>query len=319
MSLKDDNRQFAAKSSLAYPLALSATLLWSTVATAFKIALRGFSPIQLLFYASLTSLILLAAVNIIRFRGNPFKGVGRRDITTSILSGVLNPFLYYLILFKAYDLLPAQEAQPLNYTWPVALTLISIPILKRNPGWRGLGGMIVSFSGVMLISTRGDPLSFRLSNPLGDALALGSGLVWASYWILNMKRGGDTPQNLMMNFLLGFPLVCAAAAISGGFTFLPFPSLAASLYSGAFEMGFTFLLWNYALNLAKDLSRVSNIAYLSPFLSLLFIRFVLRERIMWSSIVGLILIVGGILIQNLPRPSRRSSPNASLDRPPARR
>ena len=34
-------------------------------------------------------------------------------------SGFLNPFLYYIILFKAYSLLPAQEALSLNYTWPL--------------------------------------------------------------------------------------------------------------------------------------------------------------------------------------------------------
>ena len=40
--------------------------------------------------------------------------------------GFLNPFLYYVVLFKAYDLLPAQEAQPLNYTWAITLAILFV-------------------------------------------------------------------------------------------------------------------------------------------------------------------------------------------------
>ena len=289
------------RSSLPYLLAFIAAMFWSTVATAFKLALKGFSPIQLLLYASLTSLLTLLIFNAIRFKGNPFVGIGRSGIVLSAISGILNPFLYYMVLFKAYDLLLAQEAQPLNYTWPIALTLISIPIRKRSPSLWGLSGMAISFSGVMFISTRGNPLSFRLSDPLGDSLALGSGLIWAVYWNVNAGREGDIAQNLMMNFIFGLPPLLLTAVITGNLSPLPLSSLAASIYSGIFEMGITFLVWNHALNSAKDVSRVSNIAYLSPFFSLIFISLILRERILWSSIVGLSLIVGGILVQNLRR------------------
>ncbi|NJK98814.1 MAG: EamA family transporter, partial [Bacteroidales bacterium] len=46
--------------------------------------------------------------------------------------GFLNPLLYYLVLFKAYSLLPAQIAQPLNYTWPLILVILSIIFLSKN-------------------------------------------------------------------------------------------------------------------------------------------------------------------------------------------
>lgn len=282
-------------------MAFIAAMFWSTVATAFKLALRGFSPVQLLLYASLTSLLTLLIFNVIRFKGNPFVGIGRSGMVLSAISGFLNPFLYYMVLFKAYDLLLAQEAQPLNYTWPIALSLIYIPIRRRVPSLWGLMGMLVSFSGVMFISTKGNLLSFRLSNPLGDSLALGSGLIWATYWSVNAGRKGEIGQNLMMNFIFGLPPLLLTAVITDNLSPFPLSSLAASIYSGIFEMGVTFLVWNHALNLARDISRVSNIAYLSPFFSLILIGLILHERILWSSIVGLSLIVGGILVQNVRR------------------
>jgi drug/metabolite transporter (DMT)-like permease len=70
-----------------------------------------------------------------------------------------------------------------------------------------------------------------------------------------------------------------------------------ALYIGAFEMGITFLLWQTALSLSKNITRTSNLIYLMPFISLLFIQGVLNERIEITTIPGLILIIGGVLLQ----------------------
>ena len=43
-------------------LALVAVLLWSTVATAFKLALKEFTPFQLIFVASVVSLLFFMCV-----------------------------------------------------------------------------------------------------------------------------------------------------------------------------------------------------------------------------------------------------------------
>ena len=61
--------------------------------------------------------------------------------------GFLNPFLYYLVLFEAYDRLPAQEAQPLNYMWPIVVVILSAPLLKQPIGRVSLAGIAVSFFG----------------------------------------------------------------------------------------------------------------------------------------------------------------------------
>jgi drug/metabolite transporter (DMT)-like permease len=48
--------------TLAYKYALVSVFLWSTVATAFKIALSYLSALELLFYASLSSLLILGVI-----------------------------------------------------------------------------------------------------------------------------------------------------------------------------------------------------------------------------------------------------------------
>ena len=66
---------------------------------------------------------------------------------------------------------------------------------------------------------------------------------------------------------------------------------------GLFEMGITFFTWIKALEYAENTAKVSNLIYLAPFLSLIFIALVLGERVLPATIGGLLLIVTGIVIQ----------------------
>ena len=116
----------------AYLFALSAVLLWSTVATAFKISLRHLDVFQLLLVASVMATLCLLLIVLVTGRIRLLANQGIRDYLRLACLGILNPFCYYLVLFKAYDLLPAQVAQALNYTWAITLMLLSVPILKHR-------------------------------------------------------------------------------------------------------------------------------------------------------------------------------------------
>jgi drug/metabolite transporter (DMT)-like permease len=64
-----------------------------------------------------------------------------------------------------------------------------------------------------------------------------------------------------------------------------------------FEMGIAFVLWSYAMKKAENTAKVSNLIFISPFLSLVFIWFILGERILPSTYVGLVLIMAGLWLQ----------------------
>ncbi len=283
----------------AYLLGLAAVLLWSTVASAFKISLRYLDPLQLLLYATAASTILLAAILTCRGRLGAILSCTRRDFATSILLGFLNPFLYYLVLFEAYDLLPAQEAQPLNYTWALTLAILSIPLLKQKLRRADLAGGLICYSGVLVIATRGDLLSFRFSDPLGVGLALGSTVIWALYWIYNTRDKLDPVLRLFLNFLFSMPFVMAACLLFSEISVTDSRGYLGAAYVGLFEMGLTFVLWLSALRLSASTARIANLIFLSPFLSLLFIHLFVGEEIVPSTLVGLALIMGGLLVQRL--------------------
>jgi drug/metabolite transporter (DMT)-like permease len=74
---------------------------------------------------------------------------------------------------------------------------------------------------------------------------------------------------------------------------------------GVFEMGLVFALWLSALRLTSSASRIGNLVFLSPFLSLFFIRAFVGETILPSTWIGLGLIVTGLAVQQVFRPRPR--------------
>jgi len=71
-----------------------------------------------------------------------------------------------------------------------------------------------------------------------------------------------------------------------------------AVYIGLFEMGITFLFWLKALQAAPTTDKVSNLVYIAPFLSLVFVHFILHEPVYYTTPVGLLFIISGIWYQN---------------------
>jgi drug/metabolite transporter (DMT)-like permease len=281
----------------AYMFALLAVLFWSTAASAFKLTLRHIDFIQITFIATLTS--CLALFMVILFQGN-LSMLGRttgQQLVRSALLGLLNPFLYYIVLLKAYSLLPAQVAQPLNFTWPLMLVILSIPLLNQKIPVKSILAMIVSFSGVYLISSQGAPFSPGFSDPAGVILALGSSVLWALFWIYNVSDTRNEVVKLFLCFLFAsFYITFAMAFVPGSWSF-NLPGIAGGVYIGLFEMGFTFVFWLKALQYAVSSDKVSNLIYITPFFSLMVISLIVGEQIYFTTFGGLVLIVAGIMLQ----------------------
>lgn len=285
----------------AYLFGLAAVLCWSTVATAFKLSLRYLDPIQLLLYSCLASIVVLALVLGAQGRFGLLFSYSRREYLQSLGLGLLNPLLYYLILLKAYDLLPAQEAQALNYTWALTLALLAVPLLKQRLGAREIAAGLVCYSGVLVISTRGDLAGFHFSNPLGVALALGSTVIWALYWIFNTRDRRDPVAGLLLNFLFALPFILLACLLFSDPRVSEVRGLLGALYVGVFEMGISYVLWLLALKRSANAARIGNLIFISPVFSLVFIHLLVGEEILPSTLVGLGLILAGLVIQKLGR------------------
>jgi len=277
--------------------ALCAVFIWSTVASAFKISLRYLEPIQLLLYAGAFATVVLGIFLIRQGKLHQIFRCSKQQYRTSLLLGILNPFLYYLVLLKAYDLLPAQQAQPLNYTWAITLTLLSIPLLKQRISRYELLALVISYLGVLVISTEGSLLDLHFTSPGGVALALGSTLIWALFWIFNTRDTRDPVIALFINFLFSFPFILVYCLIFSEMTVPPWEGILGAAYIGIFEMGISFVLWLLALRYTENTARISNLIFIAPFFSLVIIHFLVGEEILPVTFIGLLLIVLGLACQ----------------------
>ncbi|MDO7640556.1 MULTISPECIES: DMT family transporter [Reinekea] len=282
--------------SKAVAFAMAAILLWSTVATAFKIALQYHSVIGLLAGASLTSVLVLMAI--LFAQGKLLRAIRSfpSNLRNALLLGSLNPVLYYLVLFEAYRRLPAQVAQPVNYTWAITLALLSVPILKHRLTRRDLWGLLLGYSGVVVISIAGKEVTGSLDY-WGLALAIFSTLLWAGFWLLNTKKNNLDPIiGLFHNFLVSLPILGLLI------WFVPPPpvqwglmSITSLVYVGLFEMGITFVFWQMALMRTGNAARLGTLIFLSPLISLFLIHLVLKEPLQLATFLGLALIIAGVI------------------------
>ena len=285
----------------AYLFAFAAIACWSTIGSAFKISLRYLDPPGLLFFSSFVACLSLLSILLAQGKLSLLKELTIKEIALSALLGLLNPFLYYLVLLKAYNILKAQEAGTLNYIWPLFLVLLSIPMLKQKIRVWSIVAIFISFLGIIIISTH--PYAVERRSPdgathlFGVLLAVGSAVFWALYWILNVKDKREAVSKLFLNFCFGFLYTFLAIIISGKFHLPHWQGFAGAVYIGLFEMGITFVFWLYALKFSATTAKVSNLIYLSPFISLIFIHYALGEPIFLSTLIGLICIVSGIVLQ----------------------
>nr|WP_027186351.1 DMT family transporter [Desulfovibrio inopinatus] len=283
----------------AYVHGLAAVGLWSTVASAFKVSLSHLDPVQLVLYASIFSTLSLAVVLGVTGKLRSAFAVGLPELRRSVVLGLINPCLYYLILFAAYDRLPAQEAQPLNYTWAITLAIMSVLFLGQKWRLSDMAATAISYLGVVIIATRGDVTGLHFSNPWGVFFALISTILWAGYWIAATRDDRDPVVGLFLNFLMSLPFSGLICLLWSSPVVTSWSGVLSAAYVGFFEMGLTFVLWGSALKLSESAAKVGNLIFISPFLSLVFIHFIVGETIAWSTLIGLVCIMVGLAVQHL--------------------
>jgi drug/metabolite transporter (DMT)-like permease len=281
----------------AFKLGLSAVMLWSTVATAFSISLRYLTPLQLVALASAVSWCFLSLRLLQPARWQALRATAMRDRLFGLAMGWLNPALYYLVLFAAYDRLPAQEAMAINYSWGITLALIAAPLLGQKLNLYSLLTSGISYFGIVVIATRGEPEALNFAQPEGVALALLSTLIWSLYWVINARKEIDPEVQLFLNFTGALPLLAALVWCQGAAAPLSWQGWAGGLYVGLFEMGLAFVLWMGAMQATRSTIRISSLIFLSPPVSLLFIWLIAGEALRPYTFVGLLLILLGLWLQ----------------------
>ena len=271
-------------------------LLWSSVASAFKISLRYLEPFELVFLSSLFSFITLSVIMLATKRLPKLVSVTKHNRNRLIVAGILNPAIYYLLLFKAYDMLPAQFAQAVNFTWPLVLAIFAMLLKHERFSLLRVFMLCISFGGALVVVLGGRSFPGGIS-PTGIVIAFSTTIFWVIYWLITKTVDEDPVISLWVPFAIGTLILAVIAFFIFRPEILVWQAVLSAAYVGLFEMSLTFLLWLNALRQTTSTALVSNFIYAVPFVSLIFIRFVLNEPIQPTTLIGLLLIAGGIVGQ----------------------
>lgn len=271
--------------------ALLSVLMWSTVASGFKLGLAVFAVEQLLLLGTSMSWLIFFCYAASKCQ----LSLAAEDRKLACLLGLINPTAYYLILFAAYDRLPAHIAQPINYTWALTLAVLAVPVLGQRLSRRTFAGILISYLGVVIlvITTPGEAGQI---DALGIALALVSTLLWAGYWLLNARSRAQPASIMFWSFSMALPLIAAICWYGPGLPNMNATALGYAIWIGAIEMGITFLLWQRALQRARSSAKIAQLIFIAPFLSLLLIHLLLDEAISLWALPALVIIVSGLVV-----------------------
>ncbi len=279
-----------------YIFALFATLLWGSSAAVVKLLLKDLNSLQILLFASAFASVGLFVIVLFQKKLQLIKSYTKKDYVTFAWMGFIGVFLYYICLYFALSYLQAQEAFIINYLWPIMIVLFAVPILGEKLTIRKIIAVVISFLGVIVITTSGTLRELQFAHLGGVFLAILAAVSYGLFSVLGKKQNYDKVTSMMFYYIFTFIFSLIAVVFFSNFPHIGPLQLAGLVWTGVFTSGGAFLLWFLALKYG-DTAKISNIAFITPVLSLIYIHFLLNEKILLSSLVGIALIFIGIFIQ----------------------
>lgn len=278
-----------------YSYALISIFLWSTLATAAKLLLGEFNHVQILCVSSLIAGLTLFIINIMFRRIKICKGYKLKDYLTMIIIGLPGTFLYYIFYYAGAAKLPASQAFIINYMWPIMSIIFACLILKEKLTLRKIVAIILSFVGVVFVAGR-ELLIFERHTFSGILLCLTAAIFYGLFTALNKKIEYDSCLVMMISFLTAFVLTTIIIVVKRDFFVVSSADFLGLVWNGVFTMAIPNTLWLVAFNKGNT-AKISNLAYITPFLSMIWTTVVLKEPFHLFSLIGLAIMVGGIFIQ----------------------
>jgi drug/metabolite transporter (DMT)-like permease len=280
-----------------YIYALVTVFIWSTLAAVAKMLLADIPNLETLAVSSIFSFVFLLVFNIINGSIRELKKYSLKDYGIMAGLGFLGLFMYSALYYYGLKQLSSQEACILNYLWPIMLVIFSSIILKEKMTVAKGLAMFCSFFGIIILSTGGG--STATGNVTAGMIScIVAAACYGLFSVLNKKA--DYNQNIAMMVIWFVTAICAGilGLITEEWKPIEGTQWLGMLWLGVVIDAVAYLLWALALKGDGTTAKIANLAYLTPFLSLVVSAVVLKEQIQMRAVIALIFIVGGILLQS---------------------
>lgn len=283
-----------------YIYALVTVFIWATMAGVTKLVFDDLPPLETQAVCSTMATLFLLFLSFAKGSSRHFFRYGLRDYLHMAALGFVGIFLYSALYLYGINNLTSQEACILNYLWPMMIILFSALLLHEPLTGRKLLGVGMAFAGIVVLSGGGHAQA-RGNIFLGMLACVIAAACYGLFSVLNKKNNYE--QDVAM------PVFWLVSAVGSGIcsnlleSVKPIAGMQwlGLLWLGAFGDGVGYWLWAKALNNAENTSSIAILAYFIPFLSVVFSGFLLGEKIGYHAMLALVLIVGGIAVQEIEK------------------
>lgn len=272
--------------------------IWSTIALVSDLLLKALSSMQVLAVSSLFAFLFLLALNAIKGNLKELKTMKPKDYLILLGLGAMGIFLYYFFFYFGMERLQDPDKSfIINYLWPLATVLFACVILKEKfTALKGIA-ILLSFFGVVLTTTGGS-LSMSGTQMIGALFCILAATAYGLFSVLNKRCNYNNYIAMMFFYFATFLISGAYLLVQGEPISLSGWQGLGLAYNGICTYAIAYTFWAVALA-TGDTAKISNLAYMTPFLSMVWTGLYYQKLPDLFSILGLICIVGGILIQNI--------------------
>lgn len=277
---------------------LTAVAIWGLSFIATKHVLSEIEPLVLIL---LRQLIGSAFLFIIALKTGRNFGISFHDFNGIVFLSLIATF------HLAIQVTGLQYTSALNTGWiigitPVFMAFLGFIFFKEKITLLQMGGIFISFIGLLTVISKGNFLSIDLISNKGDFLVLASSFTWGVYSLVNKKVSLNYSPMMTIMFLFMLmsvyisPFAITAKNINAVIHLTATSWLAIS-FLGVFCSGIAYVLWAQALS-EMNSSKVGVFLYIEPFVTFLGSWLLLNEVISIITVIGGIGIICGVILVN---------------------
>jgi len=269
--------------------------LWALIPVVSKLGQTNLDNHQFLFWSSAVSFLAFLGTTIAVKQVKTFLSYKISDWIKAAFLGFLGTYLYYILLYFGYAKTRGLEILVLQYSWPIFIVLLSTVILKERLNLRRGLSILLGFSGVALVLTKGSFAQVRLDNYLVDGLVLVAAFVFGLFSVLSKKIRLEQYTLLTIYFLTATVAALISMLLLSQFAWPIKNALLPILVNGLFVNGFSYIFWIKALK-AAEASFVAPFVFLTPVLAAVYLIVFFQEPLLPVYGIGLAtVVVAGLL------------------------
>ncbi|MBF8456920.1 EamA family transporter [Kaistella sp. G5-32] len=279
---------------------ITVALVWGTTFLGIRVAVETIPP---WFVAGIRQFLAGIILLVVLLFSKKLKWIGWKNFTNQIILASLMLVVANGMTTVAEKHLTSSLASLISSTSPLLVFLLSILFSMQKFSIRGLVGVLIGFSGILLIFKDGLEDLLNVEYRMGIIFMFIAIFGWAFGTIFSKKNHQHT-QNISLNLFYQFSFAGIVQIIFGflfsdqiNFAMWSFKSMFATVYLAIFGSVIAFFAFHFALKKITP-TQISILSYVNTIIAIFLGWLILDEPISVTFIMATVLIICGVFITN---------------------